>query len=195
MIKLAGGQQGGAFLEPRNWRNLGERHRTGGQTNKHTLTHKHANAPQREMWASSVRRGHKVNHAGLISLLCLHLCCWLSDTQRWRSAHSFWRLQPLNEPWTAYNYIWAHGKIAVWCEKCHIEIRRRSWWRVWGDEIRGEFTVKKKGFWPWVFLSLFALCFIPWHFSFVVSLQPAIAPQVSSLFPVCRLHVLVILQQ
>lgn len=72
------------------------------------------------MWAFGVRRGHNVNHAGLISLLCLNLR-WLSDTQRWRSAHSLWRLQPLIEPCTAYNYIWAHGKIAVWCEKCHIE--------------------------------------------------------------------------
>lgn len=42
---------------------------------KHTLIF----STQRGMWSSGVRKGHNVNHAGLILLLCLNLC-WLSDT-------------------------------------------------------------------------------------------------------------------
>ncbi len=94
------------------------------------------------MWAFGVRRGHNVNHSGLISLLCLNLC-WLSDTQQWRSAHSLWRLQPLIEPCTAYNYIWAHGKIAVWCEICRTEIHRCSDGRVWRDEFQVKWVYDK----------------------------------------------------
>ena len=101
------------------------------------------------MWVSGVRRGHNVNHAGLISLLCLNLR-WLCDTQRWRSAHLLWRLQPLIEPCTAYNYIWAHGKIAVWCEKNAAlkftvtvmeRFRRQQWVHSEGLDVNWEISV------------------------------------------------------
>lgn len=121
------------------------------------------------MWASGVRRGHKVNHAGLFSLLCLNFC-WLTDTQRWRSAHSLWRLQPLIERRTAYNYIWAHGKIAVWCENCHTEIHRCSDGRVWRVENRSDFTLN-------VWMCVFCLCLLHFRtvrFQFCLSVQPAV---------------------
>lgn len=137
------------------------------------------------MLACGVRRGHNVNHAGLISLIG-----WLADTQRWRSAHSRWRLQPLIERCTAYNYIWAHGKIAVWSEKCHIEIRCCSDGRVWSVESSSEFTVK---IWMCFFLPVFLFSpFLYSEISFVFVSSACHHIQFSSLFPIGRLHVLVI---
>lgn len=123
-------------------------------------------------WGVLVRRGHRINHASLTSLLCLHLC-WLTDTQHWRSAHSLWHPQPLIERHAAYNYIWAHGRIAVWWEKCHIEMHRSGDGRF---ENRSEFTVNV-GMVFLVSTCLFSqpsLCSVP-------------------LFPICPLHTVCLL--
>lgn len=95
-------------------------------------THVTSIPPRRRLalWAL-VRGGRNINHAGLISLLCLNLH-WLADTQRWRSAHSLWRLWPLIERRTAYNYHWAHG----W--NCGLTWKAAPvwWWKVFQEGLK-----------------------------------------------------------
>lgn len=126
--KTSRGRQGGAFLEVHNQTTC-EWDRAGRQTHTytHTLTtHAYLSSTEGDVgvWCEE-RTSRKSCRPHFTPLPQPRR--WLSDTQQWRSAHSLWRLQPLIEPCTAYNYIWAHGKIAVWCEKCHIEIRH--WWK------------------------------------------------------------------
>lgn len=94
----------GPLWDHNNWNNLERRtHGMGRHSCYLCFTAKEAGT------AGNGRKGEcSINHAGLISLLCPSLH-WLADTQRWRSAHSLWRLRPLIERRTAYNYHWAHG--------------------------------------------------------------------------------------